>query len=109
MIIEVFYFAGCPSYPPTVERIRNLIREENLAGQVRSIEVPNFETARRWRFLGSPTVRVNGIDIEPSAITDVRDGVCCRTYGTVGVPSVDLIRRALRTAAGVPIELHDRE
>jgi hypothetical protein len=101
MTIEVFYFGGCPSYKPTVERIRTLLREERIDGDIRQVEVTDLLSARDRRFLGSPTVQVNGLDIERSARTDERYGLCCRTYSGSGVPSVAMIRSALRDARGV--------
>jgi hypothetical protein len=47
-------------------------------------------------FLGSPTVRINGLDIEPSARQRTAFGMMCRTYeGSGSVPSEDLIRSAI--------------
>ena len=46
------------------------------------IDVPDAEAAAALRFIGSPTVRVDGHDIEPGA--DTRDGfvLACRVYKT---------------------------
>ena len=103
MTIDILYLAGCPSYRPTAERIQNLLREENVAGQIRCIEISDLEHPDR-RFLGSPTILVNGVDIEPCARTDVRFGMCCRIYEGEGIPSIDLVRRALRGAPPAPTE-----
>ncbi len=47
--------------------------------------------ARAERFLGSPTIRVDGRDVDPSAVVRVDSGVKCRVYrsgaGLTGVPS----------------------
>ena len=69
MKIEVLYFENCPNHVPTLERIHQVLREEGCDAEVREVLVPDVETARNVRFLGSPTVRVNGIDIEPNAGT----------------------------------------
>ena len=97
MTIDILYFAGCPSYRRTVERIQNLLREENVAGQIRCIEISDLERPDS-RFLGSPTVLVNGVDIESRGRADARFGMCCRIYDGEAVPSIDLVRRALRSA-----------
>ena len=56
--------------------------------------------AVRIGFLGSPTVRIDGLDIEPSARQRTAFGMMCRTYeGGGGVPSEDLIRNAITRAA----------
>jgi hypothetical protein len=78
MKIEVLYFEDCPNHLPTMQRINAVLREEGCNADVREILVPDASTAARVKFLGSPTVRVNGIDIEPAA-KDGRDfGLMCR-------------------------------
>jgi hypothetical protein len=98
MKIEVLYFDNCPNHSPTLERIHQILREEGCDAEVREVLVPDVETAHNVSFLGSPTVRVNGIDIEPTA-KDRRDfGLMCRRYSG-GIPSHELIREALRSAS----------
>jgi len=96
MKIEVLYFEDCPNHKPAVERIKEVLREEGLAGDVVEVEVPNAETARRLRFLGSPSICVNGLDIEPAARSAGEFGLMCRRYEEGGLPSRELIRTALR-------------
>ena len=98
MQIEILYFDDCPNHLPTVERINAVLREEGCRADVREVLVPDVSTAQRVNFLGSPTVRVNGIDIEPAA-NDRKDfGLMCRRYAG-GVPSHELIRAAVRSAS----------
>jgi hypothetical protein len=107
--IEVFYFEGCPKYPPTIERIGAVLRDEACNAEVREIPVPDAETARKLRFLGSPTVRVNGVDIEPDTI-DSSGGdfpIICRYYAG-GAPSYELIRAAVRAALPRVAEVGNR-
>ena len=97
MQIEVLYFEDCPNHLPTVKRIKSVLHEEGCEAKVRELLVPDVETAQRVNFLGSPTVRVNGIDIEPAAQNRSDFGLMCRRY-TGGVPSRELIRAAIRSA-----------
>jgi hypothetical protein len=97
MKVEVLYFEGCPNHLPTLERIRKVLDEERCDVEVREIPVPDLETAQSVRFLGSPTVRVNGNDIEPAARERMDFGLMCRRYAG-GVPSLELIRNAIRSA-----------
>lgn len=106
MNVEVLYFPGCPNHKPAVERVREAIRAEGLTGEVAEIEV-DADDAQRLRFLGSPSIRVNGLDIEPEARSATAFGMMCRTYADgcchSGLPSRDLIQAALReTRAAVP-------
>jgi len=102
--IDFLYFEDCPNHLPTVERIHAVLHEEGCGADVREVLVPDVETTQHVGFLGSPTVRVNGIDIEPAAIDRKDFGLMCRRY-TGGVPSHELIRSAIRSAprsAGKP-------
>jgi mercuric ion transport protein len=104
MKIEVLYFDECPNHQSTVERVKEVLQEENLAADLVEVNVGDDATARSVGFLGSPTVRVDGLDVEPSARSSKEFGLMCRTYAEgnrrVGVPPRELIRTALREAAG---------
>jgi hypothetical protein len=99
MKIEVLYIDGCPHFPATVEAVKGTLREFGLISPITEISVADRETAVSIGFLGSPTVRINGLDIEPSARQRTTFGMMCRTYEGSGVPSEDLIRSALKAAA----------
>jgi len=62
-------------------------------------EVPDAEAARVLGFLGSPTVRVDGLDVEPASRNAQGSGFACRRYPE-GLPSAEMIRAALREAKG---------
>ncbi len=100
MNVEVLYFEGCPNHQPAVERVQAVLHEEGISSQIRQVEVPDSETANRLRFLGSPSIRVNGVDVEPSAVESESFGLMCRTYQDgcchSGVPSLEVIRQAIR-------------
>ena len=106
MKIGVLYFSGCPNHAPAVERVKGVLREEGLSSEIAEIEVPDTETALRLKFLGSPSIRVNGLDVEPEARSRTEFGMMCRTYSDGrrqgGLPSRELIRSALREA-GAPV------
>lgn len=57
------------------------------------------ETAVAQRFLGSPSIRVNGRDVEPAAADRLDFVYSCRVYrtesGLVGQPPERLLREAL--------------
>ena len=93
--VEVLYFEGCPNYHQTVELVRDLIRALGVDATVEEVQVQNTEDAERLRFLGSPSVRVDGVDIEPAARSSTGYGFACRTYGSAGVPSREFLAAAL--------------
>jgi hypothetical protein len=63
--IEIYYTAGCPNRHTTAKRVWEVLDELDLAAEVREVKVdPKLAVSG---FLGSPTIHVNGVDIEPSA------------------------------------------
>ena len=97
MRIEVLYFDGCPNHAPTVERVKQIAADLGVQERVEEIEVTSLAQAQQLRFLGSPTVRVNGGDIDPSARQRTTYGLSCRVYsGISGFPPDDLIMAALQ-------------
>lgn len=99
MKVEVLYIAECPHHEPAVEQARAALRFVGVPAVVEEVEVKTKADAEAQRFLGSPTVRVNGLDVEPGARGVQHFGVGCRSYvengRRSGLPSKDLIQRAL--------------
>lgn len=81
-LIELLYFDGCPNYEAFLPQLRQLLADHAIAAPIILVHVETDHDAQRRRFLGSPTVRVNGHDVEPGA--DERDtyGLQCRVYST---------------------------
>ncbi len=104
MRIELLYFDGCPNHEALVPRLRALLADEDIATDIAMREITDDETARRERFLGSPTIRVNGRDIEPDAERRADYGMKCRLYRTAtglsGQPPDEWLRAALERGAG---------
>lgn len=103
MKIEILHFDECPNHGPTLERVKEALHQEELAAKVVEVNVCDEAAAQSLGFLGSPSVRIDGLDIEPSARLSTHFGLMCRTYADqgkqVGIPPLDLIRTALREAA----------
>lgn len=99
MRIEIFYIEGCPNHQPTLDRVHQIVEEMALTVDVLNVQVADSDSARVNRFLGSPTVHVDGVDVDPSVRTSSQFGFMCRTYlhagQRQGVPPADLIRRTL--------------
>lgn len=102
MNIEVLYFDGCPNHTPVLDRIRDVLKEEGILAEISEVRVEDATTARTMGFLGSPTIRINALDIEPTARLSKDFGMMCRTYledgKQVGLPSRESIERAIREA-----------
>lgn len=97
--VELLYFDGCPNQLGARELVERIAIEAGLEVDLRLVEVTSVEEAERLRFLGSPSVRVNGRDVEPGA--DSRDTfvLACRIYQAESVfsgqPSEAWVRAAL--------------
>lgn len=89
MIVELLYVDGCPGAKQLLTRLRN----KHVPVELRLIE--SQADAERERFLGSPTLRVDGRDIEPGADARRDYGVACRLYGTANVPPEPMVDAAL--------------
>jgi len=96
LTIEVLYLKGCPNYPPTLALVREVVAELGVHARVIPVEVIDSADAERRRFLGSPTVRVNGVDIEPAARNRIDYAWACRRYNSAGVPPREVIGAAIR-------------
>jgi hypothetical protein len=95
MRIEVFYFEDCPNYRPALDRLRTVLRDEGVNAEVSVVKVNDASTAERLQLIGSPTIRVNGIDIEAAVRALAGGGLACRRYSG-GLPSEAMIRAALK-------------
>ena len=99
MRIEILYLDGCPNHSPAVDRLRGVLTGEGLHAEVIEIEVRDESSAKELKFFGSPTIRVNGLDIEAGSREVTETGFACRCYPG-GLPSEDMIRAAVREARG---------
>jgi hypothetical protein len=101
--IEVLYFGGCPSTDAFLPRLHDLLAQLGATDRLQLRRVETIADAERERFLGSPTVRVDGYDIEPGADERTDFGLKCRLYrtesGMQGEPPTDLVLVALGLAA----------
>jgi hypothetical protein len=98
--VELLWWDGCPSHPETLADLRDVLREEGVDAQVELVEVESDEQARRQRFPGSPTIRLDGEDAFPGDPGDPFS-LTCRVYrlrdGRVSAtPDPEDIRDAVR-------------
>jgi hypothetical protein len=104
--VEILYIDGCPDHRRTVDRVNELLKELRVPAELVEVPVTDLGSALAYRFLGSPTVRINGIDVEPSARTSTQFGLACRTYldgqRREGIPSREQIRQAVFQALVTP-------
>jgi len=100
--VEVLYVGGCPGYEQLLPSVRALAAQAGVEVVLRSIETP--EAAEAERFLGSPTVKVDGRDVDPGAASRNDFGLKCRLYpaaeGGAHMPPERWIRDAFARPRG---------
>jgi hypothetical protein len=97
--VELLFFDGCPNHEALERRLRALVANRFPQAELRLRRVESDDDAQRLRFLGSPSVRVDGRDVEPGADDRGDYGLKCRLYRTgdalAGAPPDAWIRSAL--------------
>ncbi len=96
MEVRVVYFEGCPNHEPVVALIREVAAEVGTPVEMKEVKVETDEDAQRERLLGSPTVQVGGLDIDPAARERTDFSFSCRVYaGENGLPGREMIAASL--------------
>lgn len=100
MRIEVLHWEGCPSTPEALDLISDVLAEHGITDEVEIREVTTQAEAEALRFPGSPTIRVDGHDVDPAG-AEGRPSLTCRIYhlpdGRVSpVPAREQLEEALR-------------
>jgi hypothetical protein len=99
--IDFLYSEDCPSHERALDLLKQIIRDEDVQARIHVRRVDSEEEAQELAFPGSPTIRVDGKDIEET--TDTPIGLTCRAYmqdnGRISpLPPRDRIISALRNA-----------
>jgi hypothetical protein len=99
MKVELFYWEGCPSHPEALELLEAVLAERGIDADVELRRVETDEEAQALHFPGSPTIRVDGRDVD-AAGADSRPALNCRIYylpdGRVSpIPSREQLEEAL--------------
>jgi hypothetical protein len=108
MTVELLFWEGCPSHPKALTDLREAMTELGLdPGTVLVREIQNDGDAEQERFVGSPTIRVDGKDVQ--AAGNEPYGLTCRIYhrrdGRISAtPDPADIREALATAQATTTE-----
>jgi hypothetical protein len=100
--VELLFWDGCPSHPRALADLRAAMADLGLDPDAVVVrEVDTDEGAERERFVGSPTIRIDGVDVvdpgnEPAELS-------CRVYyrrdGRISpVPDPADVRDALHNA-----------
>jgi hypothetical protein len=100
--VEILYFEGCPNHEPARKLVKRVAAQLRIEPEIRLVEVSDPDAAVALRFLGSPTVRVNGVDVEPGTKARRDFALSCRIYrsedGVTEQPEETWVREALAEA-----------
>jgi hypothetical protein len=100
--VEILTFEGCPNAESARMLVERVATESHVDVEITHVNVPGPEAAERLRFLGSPTIRVHGQDIEPGVDQRTEYVLACRIYRTeeriASVPDDRWLRDALKAS-----------
>lgn len=98
--VELLWFQDCPNHPAARALLDELLGELAPDTVMHQIDATDPEIARRHRFPGSPTIRFDGRDVDPSYQDPCDYTPRCRLYRTAaglrGLPERPWIEAALR-------------
>ncbi len=101
--IDILYHEKCSHYPQAIERVKQVCSEEGIDAKINEIQITSEEEARKYRFFGSPTIQIDGEDLESEEERQQgHDHVLdsCRIYNYKGqlymIPHKEAIRLAVR-------------
>jgi hypothetical protein len=103
-VIEVLYVEGCPNYRGALALVERVRAELSIDAELRTTLIRDQAVADQAQFPGSPTVRVDARDVEPSSEPPAEYPLACRLYRLehrfAGQPDERWVREALLWAAG---------
>jgi hypothetical protein len=95
--IELLYFDDCPSWEPGLVRLKAAMEAEEIQADIHLVKITDPDQAQREHFLGSPSFRVNGIDLWPEERSHYT--LSCRVYktptGMRGTPTIEMLREEI--------------
>jgi len=104
LVVEVLYVEHCPNVPAALALVEWVAADLGVDAEVQTTMITDQAAAERARFVGSPTVRVDGRDVDPEGELAAEYTLECRLYWhehrLAGYPQERLVRDALLRAAG---------
>ena len=99
--VELLWFSDCPNHPAARMMLEQVIAELAPGTPIREVDATDPVVAARLRFPGSPTIRVDGRDVDPSYVDPGDYTPRCRLFrtsaGLRGLPERKWIESALRS------------
>jgi hypothetical protein len=99
--VELLWFQGCANHPAARSLLAEVITELAPGTPVHDVDLTDPALAEQLRFPGSPTIRVDGRDVDPAYVDPGDYTPRCRLYrtsaGLRGLPERAWIEAALRS------------
>jgi len=100
MKIDFLYSPKCPNHEEAFQNLVSVLKKNGWPAGIHRIQIQDLNQAKRAEFWGSPTIRVNGHDLEENANKTERYSLDCRTLMINGkpspVPTEDFIEAAIK-------------
>lgn len=101
MDVVLYHTPTCHIWKKALEELKKALAESGVHAEVKTVVVNTQEDAEKHRFLGSPTLHVNGKDVDPMADKLTRYGLAaCRTYWwkskSYEYPPKEMVSQALK-------------
>jgi len=100
--VEILSFDGCPTARSACSLVEKVLKRKGVAATVVSVKVADYKAVKRLRFFGSPTIRIDGKDIEREKRNVNTFTMACRLYknpgGSVGLPPDKMVSDAIDEA-----------
>ena len=102
MQIDLFISPGCPHAEDARQLVEVAIAESGAAATFTVHTIADYETARARRYFGSPTIRIDGVEVEYAEREPEEFSTGCRYYNTAEgwqpLPRKELILRGIARA-----------
>lgn len=88
----------CPTHPAAVKLIKHVLAAEGIATRIHEVLVTDERMAGELKFVGSPTIRINGRDVAGKSQTAMNFALTCRLYPgskQIGLPPAEIVHRAI--------------
>lgn len=110
--VELLVVEDCAHLERARRDVEAVLRKGIIEVPIQVIYVTSQEDAEFLRFQGSPTIRINGEDVDPRPELPIALG--CRLYpspqgGLVGSPPIELIRAAVDAHRRGKLQAFQRE
>jgi hypothetical protein len=99
--VEVLYVAECPSHPAALKLVRDVLAAQGISTEVYEVLVRDEQMACELKFPGSPTIRIDGMDVAGESKTTKNFALNCRLYPgseQIGLPPAEMVHRAVLEA-----------